>query len=164
MKIIVGIMISSISFSVSAFEISNFKSGLACSDENTIGWICFETDNILVTGQGTCVYGKEKIPCTWYGYEFEYTGNSAEVILNCEVKFPKPTTLGNPEGITHEDTDRVEFELEFPDTEGRFFNPLYIGLNDSVIGSEDQEISTTCLFQNEVIFEFTTKIIYPENP
>lgn len=51
MKILIAILLF-FSLSVSAIEISDFKSGLMCGiNKDDMGWVCFEQEEINVTGQ-----------------------------------------------------------------------------------------------------------------
>jgi len=64
----------------SATEVSDFRSGLVC-DPGEHGWICLRTEDIHLTGQGKCVYAKQEMPCTWYGFSFHYSDNKPGALL-----------------------------------------------------------------------------------
>jgi len=164
LKTILSLILLSITFSISALEISNFKSGLACTDGETFGWICFEGEDVHVTGQGRCVYDGENIPCTWYGYEFDYIGYSKETKIFCEVKLSEPWNLGDPQEVIKEKADNITFELELPSDNGHYFNPLYVGLSDSELGKENSVNTTVCMVNDEILFEFKSKQIFPKRP
>ncbi|MRX27463.1 hypothetical protein [Kangiella sp. HZ709] len=142
-----------------ALEISNFKSGYACTDNETFGWICHETKDIYITGQSKCVYdGKEK-PCTWHGFQFDYKSNKGEEIF-CDYVTSTRINHGNPnEVLGYDDKGSYSFTLE--KKEGSFYNPQYFIF--SLADSEEQILrsKTECKVDNKVIFKFEHRYHFP---
>lgn len=148
---------------VPAVEISNFKSGLACTDGKTFGWICHETSDIYITGQGKCIYNKQEKPCTWHGFSFDYKEVTEETEIKCTVKSSKPTNLGNPKEQISNNKLISEFILPVQIGEGHFFNPQYriLSYND---GDPNLIETTSCFSEGKLIFEINNRYIYPSNP
>ena len=157
-----------------AVEVSNFKSGLVCpqkapnNDNKSNGQICFETETVNITGQGTCVYNGNRERCTWYGYEFDYKNASSDQIIKCQVTSSEIGTYGNPQEIVKEETNTLEYELLLESKEGHFYNPQYSGFTYSTDGNsvstdgnsvKTQE--TICFADEREVFRFIFKLIYP---
>ena len=106
---------------VPAVEISNFKSGLACTDGKTFGWICHETSDIYITGQGKCIYNKQEKPCTWHGFSFDYKEVTEETEITCTIETSKPTNPGNPEEVLGKGLHSSEYTLPVPLGDHTFF-------------------------------------------
>lgn len=54
-KFIVFLFLSCVGFQAYGLEISNFKSGPMCGiNMDDMGWVCFEDEEIHVTGQSSC--------------------------------------------------------------------------------------------------------------
>jgi len=49
------ISLAVISFNSYSIEIENFRSGLMCGTNKVdMGWVCFEQEEILISGQSSC--------------------------------------------------------------------------------------------------------------
>ena len=145
---------------VFALEIKNFVSGYACTDGETFGWICHQSKDIYVTGQGSCIWNDEEKPCTWYGFEFDYSGNKNNESVECVYEMSKPVNEGNPDGVLEEDLNSGSFSLSL-DEEGHFYNPQYFVLvakdkSEALIKSK-----TVCSVNREFLFEFGFDIHFP---
>lgn len=146
---------------ISAVEITNFKYGLACTDGKTFGWICHETSDIYITGQGRCVYNKQEKPCTWHGFSFDYREVTEETEITCSIETSKPTNPGNPEEVLGKGLNSSEYTLPVPLGDGHFINPQYQVLSfDHGIVSE----KTICRIDDKVLFEVNRRYIYPVKP
>ncbi|WP_417446796.1 hypothetical protein [Kangiella sp.] len=163
MKTLILIALLTLISSVKSVEITNFKAGLACTDGETFGWICHETNDIYITGQGKCVYNKQVKPCTWHGFSFDYTGMTENKEIKCTIKSSHPANLGNPKEQTSTNQVSSEFTLPLPIGDGHFFNPQYRVLSfingDPVITEK-----TSCYFSDKLIFEINNRYIHPSNP
>lgn len=150
---------------VHSAEISDFKFGLACTDGKTFGWICYDAEEIHVTGQGQCVFDGEEKPCTWYGYSFRYSGFSEETKFKCKFSTSIESNYGNPWEVVAENSRGEEYELDVGMGEGYFFNPQFSVFR--VVDKADVEPKykrTTCTLDGEQVAEFEYRIIYPVNP
>lgn len=144
-----------------AVELSNFKSGLACTDAKTFGWICHETEKIYVTGQGACEFDGQNKPCTWHGFQFDYTGLSDEEKIECKFESTAIVTLGNPSEVTESDINSGTYTLPIKPGEGHFFNPQYVVLT---FKSSPNKESTKCYVGEKLLFEYKNEFIYPKQP
>jgi len=150
-----------------AIEISNFKSGLVCHQQSpnnknkSDGQICFETDTVNVTGQGTCIYNGNRESCTWYGYEFDYKNASSNQVINCKATSSDIASYGNPEGVIKEDAHTFEYDLPLKSNEGHFYNPQYSGFSYATDDNQIKTEETICSVDNEELFRFKFKLIYP---
>jgi hypothetical protein len=145
-------------------KISNVRAGLVCTNgvptPGQTGWICHVTDLILETDQGTCVYDKKNEPCTWHGFEFDYSATTAGTKIQCAVHSSEPTDTGTPEGPTEKGVDSYSFELTLPDTKGHFFNPQYY-LFSVHSSKRDLLEETTCSYDGAVLFTIRFRFRFP---
>ena len=152
-------------------EIKNVKSGLVCThkiDETGAykndAHICFETEDIYVTGQGRCVFnGKNKL-CTWYGFEFDYNNKTnAPVPLTCHFSSDRDTVLGNPEGIEDEDFSDAEistYEILLKPGKGHISNPQYTLLSLAGQGKTTVTLNK-CEIEGQHVFDAKFNISLP---
>ncbi len=151
-----------------AIEISNFKSGLACtntrlSKDAKAGWICQPTEDILVTDQGDCVYDGQSKFCTWMGFEFDYKGATEGTKLQCASTMSEPVDSGNPRALVGKDLRSEEFEIPLAAGSGHFFNPQYYIFNVRTKASKDASINqhTVCRTEGSKAFEYKFNIKFP---
>jgi hypothetical protein len=147
-----------------AIEIVNFKSGLACTDGETFGWVCHETDKVYVTGQGKCTYNGEARACTWHGYEFDYKGITDETVIECKLTASYPFNFGNPNEETDINTTSTTYVLPVPVGDGHFFNPQYVALVAPEKPPYVRDETTECYAGETKLFEFNKQYVYPKNP
>ena len=151
-----------------ALDISNFKSGLACTNTSTrddaAGWICHITEDVLVTDQGQCRYeGKDQL-CTWIGFEFDYRGAQPGDQLECTIEQSKPTAFGNPKEELDPGATSQEFVLPLEKTEGHFYNPQYFTFTTRPLGEELLITTGRCAFEGKDVFEYTYRLRFPTLP
>ena len=164
-SLILAILLLSLGIgSANSIEISNFKSGLFCTDLETFGWVCHETEQIYVTGQSKCIYDNGSIPCTWHGFEFDYKNHKEGDIISCKLESSRIFSLGNPEGVLSNDTTSDEYELEIPYGSGHFYNPQYVGLSVVTTSEDIEKQDTVCYSNDKEIFRYTKQFVYPKNP
>jgi hypothetical protein len=149
-----------------AVEITNFRSGLACTrtTQSTVGgtgWICQPTEDVLITDQGTCVYNGGKIACTWVGFEFDYHGAGKETKLKCISKTSSPTDRGNPKSILAKDATSEKFELTLPQGDGHIFNPQYFTYTPRTIDHALVVDRGSCKAENKIVFEYQFNVHFP---
>ncbi|RLA42735.1 MAG: hypothetical protein DRR42_22910 [Gammaproteobacteria bacterium] len=142
-------------------EISNFKAGIACTDAETFGWICHETVKVFVSGQGTCEYNKQEVPCTWHGFEFEYKDFTKDTVFECTSTSSKAADSGNPEEIVSKNTRTNTYRLDLAEGDGFFFNPQYRVLatpeNEPLVVYEHTE----CFLDGVKQIEFNHEFVFP---
>lgn len=146
-----------------ALEISNFKSGLTCSDGEKPTDVCFETEDVYVTGQGNCVWNGKIKPCTWYGFSFDYKKAEPGTELVCKAIYSKNIVGGNPKEVLNNGAMSEEFKIKLNEESGHYFNPqyyLFSGYASSIFDSSVRsEIS--CSFKEKKVFEYTIKAHFP---
>lgn len=135
-----------------------------CGDEENRR-VCFETQTIQITGEGTCVYAEENKPCTWYGYSFDYQlpEGKSKVTLQCSSWMSHPGNFGNPTAELERDADKGLYELELVGSEDTFFNPQYSVLPASL--REPGRViryKQTCSYVGTKLFEILFELHYPE--
>lgn len=142
-----------------ALEINNFKAGYACTDGKTFGSICHQTEDIYLTGQGTCVYNKKAKPCTWFGFEFEYKNYNNEILV-CHYQASDKISQGNPNEVLGVG-DKGNYSFKLDNQKGRFYNPQYMVL--SFNSGEPSVVSTTtqCFVDDKLLFEFKHNVHFP---
>ena len=153
-----------------ALEIQNFKFGLVCELEVElesaevdlpVEWICFETETVYITGQGRCIYNRQDEHCTWYGYEFDYTGAVEGDEIFCRSASVLLGNLGTPKGVDEEGVTVHEWSYSLPPGDGHHYNPQY-----SVFGFQDETETvdsdqTVCTFNGEELYRFQYTKVYP---
>jgi len=141
--------------------ISNFKFGLVCGpDQNRR--ICFETKDIPLTNEGLCVYNRQQVPCTWYGFSFDYRLPSREVALQCEWTSSVPVNEGNPQGIREKGASGGRYEIVLRNDQQHFFNPQYITLAPVIVPRQVQQSTTSCSHMGRKLFDVAYQLRYPE--
>ena len=132
MKIIALFLVIFISIPAQSIEIENFKSGLMCGiNKDDMGWVCFEQEEIKITGQSSCVSNGQEYKCTWYGYSFEYRDAKPDQKIDCKFWESEPVRSINLEGVVNESSKYVEHSFILGQTEGYFANPQYSVLKPS---------------------------------
>jgi hypothetical protein len=148
-----------------AVEITNFRSGLACTEtklmEDGSGWICQPTEDVLVTDQGVCVFNGTEKPCTWIGFEFDYQGAKKSTTLQCQSETSAPVDAGNPEQLIAKDANSQPYELELKSESGHFFNPQYFVFGVRSKGRETLINTGYCKLDGQIVFEYRFNIRFP---
>ena len=151
-----------------ALEISNFRSGLACTNtsirDDNPGWICHVTEDIFVTDQGTCRYNGEDMACTWAGFEFDYRGAKPGDKLECSIEQSQPTALGNPKEELSKEATTQDFVLPLEKIEGHFYNPQYFSFAARPLGKDFLLNKGHCSFAGKILFEYTYRVRFPTLP
>ena len=138
---------------VTATEITNFRSGLVCSDGKDLIGVCHLTEDVYITGQSTCVWNGENKPCTWYGFSFDYKKTKPGTDVVCEFKTSQNIVDGNPKEILRKGTNSGEYSFKLENVSGHFFNPQYFlfsgysNISRSLITTE-----TVCSIEGKQIF------------
>lgn len=149
-------------FTANATKILDFKFGLVCPDkENKSAWICHETKEIKITGQGVCTFNKKRGPCTWYGVSFNYTEHNINEKIKCIGKSPIPFTLGNPDGKDKASSREHKYSLELKGRNGAYINPQYTTYSTKNLKNHIQKYSTECFIGNKLAYKYEYSIIYP---
>ena len=166
--LVVVILLLSASAPSQALEISNFKSGLACTNtsirDDTAGWICHVTEDILVTDQGGCRYnGKDQL-CTWIGFEFDYRGAKPGDQLECTVEQSQPTAFGNPKEELDPGATSQEFVVPLEKAEGHFYNPQYFTFTTRPPETALLLNTGRCSFEGTTVFHYTYRLRFPSLP
>ena len=105
--------------------IKNLKSGLMCVGDDDKMHVCVETTEIPVTGKGTCVLDRREVPCTWYGFSFNYDTLTEPATLNCLWSADEAGDLGNPEKMKVSGVKESQYQLDLSVSETHFANPQY---------------------------------------
>ncbi len=166
MRLAIASLLILASSPAAAIEIANFKSGLVCSSPKSArvadGWICHETQDILVTDQSRCVYDGATKRCTWFGFEFDYTANEIGTKLQCQVETSHPTSPGNPSKVLAKDVTSQSHEFELEGANGHFFNPMYYVFAVTTPDRAKQAETFTCKTGNKVLFQAKFNLHFPE--
>lgn len=161
---IISIGCGLLSGSAAATEVTDFKAGLVCDSGGENSWICLQTEDIQLTGQGRCVYNGDEEACTWYGFSFRYSKNKPGTELECEYERNIPASMGNPKEIVAENVSKGTYSLMLEEKEGTFFNPQYSVLALRQPGAPNDSIATRCSIDGKEVARFRFNIIRPEIP
>lgn len=149
-------------------EITNFKSGLICPQKFAFmkigtkeGSVCFETEDIYMTGQGLCEVNGEPRQCDWYGYEFNYSGAKNEQEITCVWTSSKNSQHVGPEGYRGKLNNTETFTFKLPSNSGRFYNPQYSVFRFSDGSSKIVTHNTVCSDRDRELFRFKFNTIFP---
>jgi hypothetical protein len=151
---------------VSALEISNFKSGQMCGiNKDDMGWVCFESEEIYVTGQSSCQSQDRIFKCTWYGYSFEYSGAKQGQEISCKYTTSKPVYGVSLDSADSEPSTTSTYTFGLQDEEGYFVNPQYSALRTSG-SSRPQKLfhKAECSSEGKRVFDYQFISIYPPDP
>jgi hypothetical protein len=153
-----------------AIEIGNFRSGLVCpynSDNNnkrqTSGWICFETEAVYITGQSRCTFDGNERPCTWYGFEFDYSKLAGDEEITCKSKYSEIGNIGNPDGVLAEDTNTFEYSFKLRSDASHFYNPQYSLFSSSAKHEKIITDETVCSVDSQELFRFKFQLMFPKS-
>ena len=87
------------------FTITNLKYGTVCG--TAYQDVCTQTADIALDGKGFCIYDHQDVPCTWYGFSFDYDTRFDGIVLDCDAATDYKHDFGNPQGIVQRNaTDR----------------------------------------------------------
>ena len=145
----------------SALEVSNFKSGPACTDNESFGWICHNTKDVYVTGQSKCTWNGESKPCTWYGFEFDYSGNKKGATIDCKYQMSELGSEGNPNEVIKTKSNSGSYSLTLKEESGHFYNPQYMLLSTQPREKALLKSNTICSLEGATIFEFGFNVNFP---
>jgi hypothetical protein len=161
MRSIIFTTILVLSLNTAALEVRNFKSGPACTDNESFGWICHNTKDIYITGQGSCTWNGETKPCSWYGFEFDYSGNKEEVSIQCSYVMSESGSEGNPNEVIREKSNSGSYEIKLTKENGHFYNPQYTLLSSQVKEKALVKSDTICTVNGSTVFEFGYNFHFP---
>lgn len=152
-----------VSIPTQSIEVKNFKSGLMCGiNKDDMGWVCFEQEEIKVTGQSSCLSNGKEFKCTWYGYSFDYSDANPNQKIDCKYWESEPVTSIDLKGVEKESSKYFEFSFILDKTEGHFVNPQYSALG--VSGNENINKITqnvTCSSEGREIYKYKFISVYP---
>lgn len=143
-----------------AVVISNLKVGLVCGPDDNRR-ICFQTNDIQITNESTCVYNRRHSACTWYGYSFDYRSPKDEIKLQCTFSSSIRGSFGNPSAELEKDVSDAHYEIALQSRDGHFFNPQY-AIAPARAGGEIESVKQSCSYLGKTVFEFDLRIHYPE--
>lgn len=163
MRNILLILFAMISAHSSAIDISNFKSGLMCGiNKQDMGWVCFEEDEILISGQSSCVSMGEEFKCTWYGYSFNYKNAKKGQEIKCKYTYSEPIATQTIDSRSNEKKEIQYFTFSLEDEEGYFVNPQYSPLKLSS-SNKTQKLTqeVECSSRGKKLYEYRFITVYP---
>ena len=133
------------------FEIANLKYGTICG--TAYQDVCTQTADIAIDGKGLCIYDHQDVPCTWYGFSFDYDSRFDGIVIDCDATTDYKIDVGNPQGIIQKDATDQRYQAQLHD--GRYVNPqyaLYVPF-DGV-----RHLTESCSYQGQQLFRFTLNL------
>jgi hypothetical protein len=151
-----------------AVEITNFKSGLACTHtsmtKDQVAWVCQPTIDVLLTDQGICVFNGIEKPCTWVGFEFDYSNAGKDQKLQCVSETSLPVDQGNPTKLIASGSKSESYEIELKSGSGHFFNPQYFVFTGRSAGDSVLISKGRCSESGRSVLEYVFNVHYPIVP
>ncbi len=165
MRNIVMSLIVLLSANVLGLEISDFKSGLMCGiNKDDMGWVCFESEDIYVTGQSSCQSQSEIMKCTWYGFSFDYSNAKVGQEITCHYTRSEPASQINLQSQSDHTRSSGSFTFTLDKSKGYFVNPQYSVLQTSGNRNEFRlTTATECFSEGKPVFNYKFTSIYPPN-
>lgn len=146
------------SYPVDGLTITNLKVGMVCRS-NANPEICSETNDMKITGEGRCVYNGKSIPCTWYGYSFDYQLAGSSTKLQCIATSSVAVNYGNPKEELKRDAKETRYEIELTRESHHFVNPQYSSAGSGIEG--DVHSTQSCAYEGKNVFQFAITLHYP---
>lgn len=146
--------------------IKNFTRGLICGANEAQRRVCFDTEEIQITGEGRCIFNGRPAACTWYGISFDYVLPKDGVKLECIWQSSHPANVGNPKALLQEGVTSGTFELDLKNNEGHYFLPQYLALLEHPTYQAPGQIlrvTQSCSYQGTKLFEFSFNRHLPES-
>jgi len=100
--------------------LSNFRSGKLCVDANGDKSVCVEQVDVTVDGADRCGFDGRQVPCTWFGFEFDFLDADPVVPLVCAWERSVPGNMGNLDGIVERDTSSGVGSVLLPGADGHY--------------------------------------------
>jgi len=163
MKLTIFITLLFSVFNVKAIEINNFKSGLMCgANKEDLGWICFEQEEILITGQSSCLSSNKEYKCTWFGYSFNYKKAKIGQTISCNYTLSTPMKTMNLYSMDTIAKKSVNFKFTLDKEKGFFINPQYTVIGTSSndeVKKETQDV--VCSSEGTVLYTYRFISVFP---
>ncbi len=143
--------------------ITNLTAGVVCGPDNNRR-ICFQTDDIQITGEGTCIYNGKKEPCTWYGYSFDYSlpKETKSIELDCNWQSDIRADWGNPKSEIAKNVANANYKIDLQNDKRHFFNPQYAAQTTNVGLGNVQHVKQSCSYMGRMLFEIEFRLHFPE--
>jgi hypothetical protein len=125
MRVCLCLVLGLLALPACSAEIRNFVSGAVCSDAAGVRSVCQQTKEIYVTAESSCNWSGKQLPCTWFGFEFDYKDADPHVPLECTYVRSQASDEGNFEGVRERNTTTGTLTYRFDSAVGHFFNPMY---------------------------------------
>ena len=141
-------------------SITDLKVGLVCGSPESRR-ICFQTDDIQVTGEGRCVFNHQPTACTWYGESFDYELPEDQVELNCNWSSNIASNVGTPTGLDKPAAKEGTYKLVLKGRSGHFFQPQFTGFVEGD-PTETEEMRQSCQYNGASVFDVVFRLHFPE--
>lgn len=135
------------------FAIGNLQYGPLCGSPEGEK-VCTQSSDVEITGKGRCVYDKREIPCTWYGFSFDYAPKEG-VEIDCDMVMDRTTNMGNPQGIVAKDASSMHYQIDLRGEGGHHVQAQYAG-SEGFKGVE--QIKQICSYEGEKLFEVVLRL------
>lgn len=147
-------------------EVSGLRSGPVCNaGAGKVGRapsdsIC-PSRSVLMRGKDTCVFDGNEIPCTWWGFEFDYRNAVVGVPLVCVWVRSLPGTEGNYEGVRSSNATTDTIAIHFPADSGHLFHPGFDGIPPQLPPTLiPVHVTFDCSYQGRPVFAVALRLIF----
>jgi hypothetical protein len=122
-------------------------------------WVVYEdAREMFYEVNDQCIYNKKPIDCLRHGFVIEYDSGGEDVELSCVAQTNMKVNAGKIAEEKYVDTYQDDFYMPLIGSETRFVNVQYVSGESEL---SDLEISTTCMFNGEKVFDLYQRIRFP---
>lgn len=149
-----------------ALEISGFRSGRVChAGAGEVGRapsdsIC-ASRSVLTRGKDTYIYDGNEIPCTWWGFEFDYRNAVPSVPMTCLWERSVPSDEGNYQGVRSRNISVDTITISFPADSGHLFHPGFDGVpRDLNVRFAEVRLTIACAYRERPLFTAAYRLVF----
>lgn len=147
-------------------EVTGFRSGPVCgAGAGEVGRapsdsIC-PSRSVLMRGKDTCVYDGAEVPCTWWGFEFDYRHAVPNLPMVCIWERSVPSDEGNYAGVRSRNISVDTIAIHFPADSGHLFHPGFDTVpRDLNVRWAEVRLTIGCSYRTQRLFTANYRMIF----
>jgi len=147
-------------------QVSGLRSGPVCNaGAGEVGRapsdsIC-PSRSVLMRGKDTCVYDSKEVPCTWWGFAFDYRNAVPSVPMVCIWERSVPSNEGNYQGVRSRNISIDTITIAFPADSGYLFHPGFdVVPRDLTVSWAAVQLTIACTYRERPLFTANYRMIF----